>query len=450
MNKISVRAFRNNRTEKRLHRKPRRGRPLPQLEILEDRTVPTTIMWNNPAGGNFDDLNNWNPKQVPAGDDVAVINTAANATISILSGESFNVQAVTTGSHSTLSIAGALTVTTGTSTLSGPLTVTNGELMVSGSGATLTANSTTTISSSYLIVQNGGQLMLPQLTSYTAGGQYFQVNGSGSLLDVSALTSLSVPSSLTLYATNGGTMKLANALTSLSNTSIYDTGGSTLTNKLTTLTGCFAQIDGTDAHVADTWTQFQTGNFQVNGGSYTLPNLTNVDQSYVIAESGGQLALPNLTSYVSNGPYFQANGAGSVLDVSALTTLTQQSSFELYAQNGGTLKVGFSTLSNNGNGSLTLDSTNGSTLVNHLTTLSGVSAQIDGDAHVADTWTHFQAGTLLVSGGSYNLPNLTNVDQSYLQAQSGGHLALPNLTSYVANGAYFQANGAGSMLDVSA
>ena len=61
-------------------------------------------------------------------------------------------------------------------------------------------------------------------------------------------------------------------------------------------------------------------------------------------QTGGSLALPGLTSYdaVDYGGYdgFHADGAGSVIDLSALTSVTQQSSsFYIQATSGGKLNL---------------------------------------------------------------------------------------------------------------
>ena len=331
----------------------------------------------------------------------------------------------------------------------------------------------TDLDTSNLIVQSGGSLTLAGMHSYAANGTYFQATGAGSLLDVSALTSLTYQGSWNLYAQNGGEIK-APGLTNLTSNhgiGITDTGGSTLVlsgvttlngsnsaitindtgnsslalnSSLTTLLGVNVTLDGTDAHVADHWTTLTNGNLTVDTGSYTLPGLTDLDGSYLITQDGGSLTLPGMRSYASNGGYFQATGAGSVLDVSALTTLTQTGSWTVYAQNGGDVKLtGLTTLvSTHG---ITLNDTAGSTLsltgvtsVNgsnsaisitdtgnsglllnaSLTNLPGVNVTLDGtDAHVADNWTKLTGGELIVETGSYTLPNLTDLDGSYLIAR---------------------------------
>ena len=128
-----------------------------------------------------------------------------------------------------------------------------------------------------------------------------------------------------VVANDGGEVNLS-ALTSLSganqNISITDTnGGKLLDSNLTALSSVYVSLDGSDPHVADSWTKLVDGRLTVSGGVYTLPNLIDVDDSDLIASNGGRLALPGVASYDAGGNSFSAQGAGSVLDVSAVLSL---------------------------------------------------------------------------------------------------------------------------------
>ena len=83
-----------------------------------------------------------------------------------------------------------MTVNGGSSTFSGTLSMTGGSLVASGIGTSLTASGTTTIAAAYLIAQGGATLSLPGLTNYSSNGAYFQATGANSVLDVSALTTV--------------------------------------------------------------------------------------------------------------------------------------------------------------------------------------------------------------------------------------------------------------------
>src|SRR5262249_34737103 len=149
-----------------------------------------------------------------------------------------------------------------------------------------------------------------------------------------------------INARNGGTLELTglSGLSAVYNLTINDTGGP-LVNHLTSLDGVSANLDGSDLHVADSWTHFTRGNLTVTGGSYSLPNLTRVDQSALLVQGGGQLPLPGLSSYAANG-FYQADGPGSVLAFPTLRTSDLQGGWNINARNGGTLELtGLSSLS---------------------------------------------------------------------------------------------------------
>ena len=125
------------------------------MDLLEDRILMTTITWNISGSGSWGTASNWMPAQIPGANDIAIINTASAATITIAAGE--QVQSLTTASTDTLSItSGGLTVTSGTSALSGPLNMTGGSLTATGTGVNLTvSNSSTTVSQADLHASAG-------------------------------------------------------------------------------------------------------------------------------------------------------------------------------------------------------------------------------------------------------------------------------------------------------
>ena len=266
-----------------------------------------------------------------------------------------------------------------------------------------------------------------------SNGTTFEADGTNSVLAVSSLTTVTQQGSWgwSVNATNGGEVDLS-GLTSLTGGSgnwITDTGGSTiLDGNLTILDGVTVTLDGTDAAVANSWQQFTDGSLTVTGGSYSLSNLTDVDGSNLYAESGGSISLPALTSYASNDTTFGADGTNSVLAVPSLSTVTQQGYWGWFisATNGGEVDLSGLTSLTSTNG-IWITDTGGSTILDgSLTSLDGVSVTLDGtDAAVANSWQQFTDGSLTVTGDSYSLSNLTDVDGSSLYAESGGSLAVP-------------------------
>jgi hypothetical protein len=405
----------NNRKTTVKKKVPQDRRYRPFLEVLEDRIVPSTVFWDNPNGGNWDTATNWSSGSVPGSGDIAVINTAAAATITIHAGDSESVLSLTTASNDALSITGGSLTLAANSTLNGPLEMTGGSLTGTGSGITVTGTGPTSISAASLNAQSGATLGLPELTTYSGNGSgTFAVDGAGSVLDLSALATISEEDgSVSLSATNGGVLNLSGLTdTSLSGGSITDTGGSSLLldSNLTTLCGIDVTLDGTDTQVANPWTSLTAGSLTITGGSYSLPKLTDVDGSSLGVSSGGSLTLPGMTSYTgnSNGT-FSADGPGSLLDLSALTTIHEQSNepiegstpdysdVNLSATNRGELNL--SGLMNTSLGGDSITDTGGSTILldSSLTTLSGVNVTLDGtDSQVSNPWTSLTDGSLTI------------------------------------------------------
>ena len=144
---------------------------------------------------------------------------------------------------------------------------------------------------------------------------------------------------------------------------------------------------------------------------------------------------------------FQADDAGSVLDVSALTNLTQQGPWDIDATNGGTLNLGGLTSLTSTQG-VSITDTGGSTLLDgELTNLNGVDVTLDGtDTQVAGAWTSF-AGSITLTGGSDTLPNVASASFSGLQLDAGSTLDLPIPTADVTDTGDMTI-GAGSTLDI--
>ncbi len=300
------------------YRSHRRGRRLFRLamEALEPRTLLSNVAWTGSGDGTtWTDAANWSNDAVPgASDDVTI----------------------------DLSYGQPVELTSGAQSVSG-LTMSGGTLQVTGSGVSLSVTGTTTVAGANLEAQGGGgALALPKLTSYSSDGTRFQADGAGSVLDVSGLTAFSQSGGWVIDATNGGEVNLSGLtnLTAPDGVTINDTGGGKLLDpKLSTLSGANIALDGTDTQAASAWTSFTAGTLTVTGGSYSLPGLTDVDDSNLHAQSGGTLALPGLKSYACGGYTFQADGSDSVLDVSALTTVTQTGGWVIDATNGGEVNL---------------------------------------------------------------------------------------------------------------
>ena len=454
-----------------------------RIEQLEDRLVPAMVTWTNPGSGNWDVGANWSTGNVPGAGDNAVINTQATGTITIQSDDAEAVDQLSLASNDTLSFTGGTLTIGASSTLNGALSMTGGAIIASGGGVAVTVSGSTSISDASLYAKNGATLSLPNLTSYSTNGT-FQADGSGSLLNLSALTTITQPNgSWNVDATNGGVINLSgmSTLIGTNGISITDTGGSTLLNNLTSLNGVDVTLDGTDTQVANNWASFTDGSLTVTVGSYSLPNLTDIDGSSISISTGGGLALLGVTSYTdpssaTSNPSFEAAGSGSALDVSHLTAFGSLiNDLSIDALNGG--QINLSSLSAiNGEADIVSIETDGSNseidladltsvsvgycllqvtdnatiMDGGLTTMTGVHVMLDGTGTIATSqWTALNNGSLTLTGGSLTLSDI-NVDGSSLTAESGGQLSLPSLTSWSSTGASegFGAEGQGSVLDL--
>ncbi len=493
----------------------RRSRSPLHLELLENRLAPANVNWTGGGDGtSWSDKANWGGSVPGSGDDVT-INTAAAATVSIASGVSASVHSLTTGGNDTLSISGGSLTVASSSTLSGSLMMADATLTVSG--GTVTVTGSTTINSSSLYVSGGGTLSLPRLTTFAKPDNLpavFQASGAGSVLDVSALASVGAVTHYywDVQAQQGGQVKLS-ALAAIGNASVdvnitadgsgsridlssltsfaspvgslaVTHGGTVLDPKLTALSDVSVTLDGSGTVATGQWASLTDGSLTVTGGSYSLTGLADGDGSSLYVSGGATLGLPKLTAYAKpdNLPaVFQASGAGSTLDVSALASLGAVTTWywNVQAQQGGLVKLGGLTsigsasvkvnVSADGSGSridlaglASFASPDGSLAVTHggtvldpkLTALSDVSVTLDGSGTVATgQWASLTDGSLTVTGGSYSLTGLADGDGSSLYVSGGATLGLPKLTAYAKPDnlpAVFQASGAGSTLDVSA
>jgi RHS repeat-associated protein/uncharacterized repeat protein (TIGR01451 family) len=483
-----------------------------QVEGLEGRALLAAVSWIAVGDGNWNTAANWSPPGIPGASDDVTISPASAATITISSGTA-PIKSLTTGSNATLSITGGSLTVAADSTLSGGLTMTGGSLTASGAGTDLIVSGSTSVSGASLYANAGATLSLPNLDSYTqTNGMTFQASGGGSVLNLSGVTSLGTMSSgWYVRAVSGGTVDLSGlttidqpnagprfeangvnsvlnltALTSLTgnyNGFLSVTNGASLQAPLlTSFASIDVTIDGTVTVPTSQWASMTGGgSLTVQGGSYSLANLVNVDNSSLYVQGGGTLTLPSLTSYTqSSNMTFQASGASSVLDLSALTSLgTMSSDWYVKALSGGTVNLsGLTTISQPNSGprfeangvnsvlnltaltSLTgnyngfLSVTNSATLqAPLLTTFTSIDVVLDGTVTVATSqWASLTGGgSLTVQGGSYSLANLVNVDNSSLYVLGGGTLTLPGLTNYTeASNTVFQASGASSVLNLSA
>ena len=541
---------------------------LHDIEMLEQRLLLAQDMWTGGGDGkSWQDASNWSTKAVPGSSDDVTIDVATNLTI-VYNGTS-SIQDVV--NNAALEITGgSLTVTSGTSQVGGALTVGgNATLSASGSGTTFTASGTTNIGGANIYASggavvafptvtalstptsynttiqasgtsgsngtgtpsevnlshvtsltgttddviffnaySGGEVNLSHLASNPSGRNYFQVSGSGSVLDLSALPAI---------------------LSNQGNTSLLSvtSGGTVLAPKLTTFTDTDLTIDGTATVPTKQITSYTGGTITVNSGTPDFSGLTSIAGDAVYANGGAVVAFPTATALSTPASYnttIQAsgtsgsNGTGtpSEVDLSHVTSLTGTSDNVIFfnAYSGG--EVNLSHLASNpsgrnffqvsGSGSV-LDlsslpsaisdqdnnseinvSTGGTLLDPLLTALDRTDLSVDGSATVATAQiTSITGSQVFASDGAviafpgltalstYSGANLsiqasgtsgtgtpsevhlshvtsltgTSDNVYFFNAYSGGELDLSHLASNPSGRNFFQVSGSGSVLDLS-
>src|SRR5271157_5251712 len=401
------------------------------IEVLERRLVMSAVSWTG-GGNNFNWNNpaNWSTNTVPGASDDVTINVANNPTI-IYNGTS-TIQSLV--DYDSLNIAGgSLTVTSGASQVVGSLNI--------GSGATLsvTASGATNIDGANLYASGGATLSLPAATSYTNNGGWganytLQASGAGSVLSLPNLTTItgSTQSNANIYlnATAGGTLDLhaATAVASGAVNLLADGTGSLLDlSALASFQGFFGYYD--------------TSNIQAtNGGTLRVPNLTTINTVNLTTDPTATFTLPeNQTFSFTGGANTIQTGTFLVqgnLSIQNNATLSIQGGLTLNGQGGlssasaSTLQVSGNVLGNTTNaagfnplGTVILDSGNGTS--NPPQFLEAMSQDLGNTA--AGFNDNFAYGTLQLAANTYVelVDNAANSPGSTPQALYVNNLIVP-------------------------
>jgi hypothetical protein len=204
-----------------------RGRRVPfrpRLEVFEDRTLPSTVTWTNPAGGAWEAAGNWSTGALPGpSDDVVIDNLNPGATVTHASDTTaihglnvFTDQgtlAVTGGSlalatgssvNDTFALSGGTITGFGDLDLAGPFNWTGGTMSGAGNvnaNGGLTVNGAVTLDGRTL--NNAGD-------ATWAGAGAFNVNG-GAVVNNQADATFTVQSDQSFFWHTGGSPTFNNA-----------------------------------------------------------------------------------------------------------------------------------------------------------------------------------------------------------------------------------------------
>jgi hypothetical protein len=268
-----------------------------------------------------------------------------------------------------------------------------------------TSGGVTNIDDSTIIALNGGVARLTNVFRVSNNNQtaIWDADGSGSLIDLSSLTNLTLGYYRKLYveAYNGGRVDLhrlmsaagavrvdardpgtvvdlsgmAGRWTSPAQSELAlqaQTGASILIPNVTQLEYASLRVDDTGMITTAQLNLLTNVTLTVSGSVPNFVGLTNIDDTDVYALNGGVAHLTNVfrATHGNENPTWRADGTGSLVDLSSLTSLTVGYYRALYVQayNGGKVDLRRLTSLTTGLVQVTADGT-GSVI--DLSTLSG-------------------------------------------------------------------------------
>jgi hypothetical protein len=172
----------------------------------------------------------------------------------------------------------------------------------------------------------GGRVNLSGATSFSSAPVDVYSDGSNSVVDLSALTSLEG---------NDGDLLGFSELDAIE-------GGTILLGPLGSLNGVTLVSDGTGTLNLSTVTNMIGSRVLLSGGTLTLSNVANIDNAQFFMWSGATLSLPEVSDYLSGsvfGGYWGVSGAGSTISLPGLTNLTSDAPvnypMQIQASDGG-------------------------------------------------------------------------------------------------------------------
>ncbi|REK15742.1 MAG: hypothetical protein DWQ37_07955 [Planctomycetota bacterium] len=431
-----------------------------------------TVTWDGGGDGvNWTDPLNWSTDSLPGPADDVVIG-AANV---IHASGNHTILNLTSGGDLSIT-GGSITVTTGASSVAGTLTINAGTLQANGATATFAANGSVSLTHAGLFALGGGQLDLSNATSYAQGTfttSTVRADGAASIVDLSGVTSITgTTGAINIGALAGGSINLSSVTTLTARDTNVSADGAGSTVELSslatwndaTLLSSLNVANGGDVQVPSL-TSFERGTISVMNMTAAFPVITDFDAgSLFVAGAGSSLTMAGLTSYDQNflsTATFQANGIGSTLDLTALTSITNSTTnaIDINALAGGTVALGGLTTLTSRDTDVTADGSGSvvdlSLLAswNDATTLSSLNVANGGDVQVP-ILTSFERGTISVTNMTAAFPVITDLDAgSMVVTGAGSSLTMAGLTSYdqsFPGTALFQANGIGSKLDLTA
>jgi GEVED domain/CARDB/Dockerin type I domain/Bacterial pre-peptidase C-terminal domain len=346
--------------------------------------------------------------------------------------------------------------------------------LIASNNGTILAPVLNSVAGTEINIDATGTINVPLLASATGGILTFTTIQSLPLLANASLSSISVSyagqtfpmlsniNGASLYFSGSGNLSLL-GVTNIDGASLTVSGGGTLSlPNVTSYVHTLGYTGTPSLRASGIGSVLDLRNITTVTGSNQLYTTLSIE-----ALSGGKVDMRSLTTVtdVADGDpngratRFKADGSNSQIDISALTTIVDRTSF-----------------TNNGNWpgySALIASNNGTILAPALNSVSGTEINIDATgklnvpllASATDGILNFStfqslplianasSSTISVSHASQTFPLLSNINGASLYVSGGGTLSLPSVTGYVytlerGSTAVLRATGSGSELDL--
>jgi phage/plasmid primase-like uncharacterized protein len=330
----------------------------------------------------------------------------------------------------------------------------------------------TNIDGASLNASGGAVLSLPSVVGFQAGcaNPVWQANGPGSVLELPGLTSLQgancgLFNALNIEALSGGQVLLSNVVTIVSDPVLVLSEGTNSVVDLSGLTsnGGSLNVDASGGGSVLAPQLVNSGLMSLTlgaGGFISTAQFTNINGANLSVSGGAVLSLPAVVGFQAGcaNPIWQANGAGSVLELPGLTSLQGANCGLFNALNLEALSGGQVLLTNvvtivSDPVSVLSEGTNSVVDLSGLTSNGGslnVDASGGGSVLVPQLANSGLVSLTLTASGFISTAQFTNIDGANLLVSGGAVLSLPSVLGYQAGCAspIWQANGADSVLEL--
>ncbi len=434
------------------------------------KAAVTPITYAGPDSGLWSASSNWSPAVVPAnsGSNSYSVAIAAHSVV-------FNISGTT--SINDLTLSNNLTLNPGCSlSASGQIALTTATVTCNGGNFTAGGPAAAAADLS-VVANNGAKLALPVLTqiadsSYPFGSM--QANGASSLLSLPQVTTITFNNIFTgVQASAGGKVDL-HSLLSITSTTVNSIG---MTANGGTIDVSNLAVGTTNSASISLWvsnsgtvlwgspTSLHLIDLTVTGAGNMIDvsHVTSATDFNVNASGGAQVALPLLTQIADSSYPFgsmQANGAGSMLSLPQVTTITFNNIFTgVQASGGGKVDLhGLLSITSTTVNSIGMTANGGTIDVSNLavgtTNSASISLSVSNSGTVfwgSPTSLHLIDLTVTGTANTIDVSHVATATDFNVNASGGAHVALPLLTQ-IADSNYpfgsMQANGTGSMLSL--